>query len=48
MARDILKALKSGHDDLRKRFSDMEDTTDRAAVTEFAKAMKQPSPVPVG
>lgn len=47
VARDIMKTLKSGHDDLRKLFSDMEDTTDPAAATEFAKAMKQPSPVPV-
>jgi hemerythrin-like domain-containing protein len=30
MPRDILKTLKSEHDDLRKLFSDMEDTTDRA------------------
>lgn len=30
MARDILKTLKSEHDDLRKLFKDMEDTTDRA------------------
>ena len=30
MPRDILKTLKNEHDDLRKLFSDMEDTTDRA------------------
>ena len=30
MARDILKTLKSEHDDLRKLFKDMEGTTDRA------------------
>jgi hemerythrin-like domain-containing protein len=30
MARDILKTLKSEHDELRKLFKDMEDTTDRA------------------
>ena len=30
MTRDILKTLKSEHDDLRKLFKDMEDTTDRA------------------
>jgi hemerythrin-like domain-containing protein len=28
--RDILKTLKSEHDDLRKLFKEMEDTTDRA------------------
>ncbi|MET0893846.1 MAG: hemerythrin domain-containing protein [Pseudoxanthomonas sp.] len=33
MARDILKTLKSEHDDLRKLFKDMEDTTDRAKKT---------------
>jgi hemerythrin-like domain-containing protein len=33
MARDILKTLKNEHDDLRKLFSDMEDTTDRAKKT---------------
>lgn len=30
MARDILKTLKSEHDDLRKLFKDMEGSTDRA------------------
>ena len=30
MARDILKTLKSEHDDLRKLFKQMEETTDRA------------------
>ena len=30
MQRDILKTLKSEHDDLRKLFADMEETTDRA------------------
>lgn len=30
MARDILKTLKNEHDELRKLFKDMEDTTDRA------------------
>lgn len=30
MARDILKTLKSEHDDLRRLFKDMEGTTDRA------------------
>jgi len=30
MKRDILKTLKSEHDELRKLFKDMEDTTDRA------------------
>ena len=33
MARDILKTLKSEHDDLRKLFKDMEGTTDRAKKT---------------
>ena len=33
MARDILKTLKNEHDELRKLFKDMEDTTDRAKKT---------------
>ena len=33
MARDILKTLKSEHDELRKLFKDMEQTTDRAKKT---------------
>ena len=33
MARDILKTLKDEHDNLRKLFDDLEDTTDRAVKT---------------
>lgn len=33
MARDILKTLKTEHDELRKLFAEMEDTTDRAKKT---------------